>query len=536
MVSFDAGLAAARDLRAQRLLTGSFQSVAAGFTLALRVVDTATGAVWREHEERGTTLADLSSAVTTLCERLAIELEGAPAVDAGRPRTALPVTHVEEAYRAYVEALLAESRGGREGLLLAERSLETAVHADPSFARAYLRLALLAHGRRRAGDESADPGPAVRAARVLEGRLPEWERLLVRGLGLLVLDGEPDQALDQWSRLLRLYPAYAQREGVPTLLAYTQALMGHWDDLILTAEPLADAPGLAGRERAQLCVLLCRALARHGEFDRAIAYGVRAVDLWPVREGPAYLEVRTGLGRVLVDAGQRERALEVFRAVAVDPRADAATITDAAWGLYLAGERGQAAAVVKQALQLDSACGKAYHLRGWLSLVAGDLSDAASDFREAYERTPVGLGTAETGVIKGDLEALYYEGVAHQKAGRPQEAAVAWKAVVTECRDAARRAVSPVVRWQADVLAALAEARLGHPTALPDRLDDDDARSALAEARIHAVQGGRREALDRLREALVVGAGDLQQVRDDPDLDAVRTTPEFVQLLQTARR
>jgi tetratricopeptide (TPR) repeat protein len=239
---------------------------------------------------------------------------------------------------------------------------------------------------------------------------------------------------------------------------------------------------------------------------------------------------------LLVDAGHPDRALGLFRTVAVDSHGDAGNVTDAAWGFYMAGERGQASAVVTQALYMDPGYGNAYHLRGWISLVAGDLGDAASDFREAYDRTPPAQSAPGGEAIKGDVAALYYEGVAHQKAGRAQEAAAAWRGVVADSRETVQKAVSPLVRWQAEVLAALASARLGQPAKFPGPLEDNEVQSMLAEARMRAVLGERREALEALRQAISLGAGDRQLIRDDPDFDALRAMPEFVQMLQTFGR
>jgi hypothetical protein len=68
---------------------------------------------------------------------------------------------------------------------------------------------------------------------------------------------------------------------------------------------------------------------------------------------------------------------------------------------------------------------------------------------------------------------------------------------------------------------------------LPERLPNDEAQSLIAEARIHAVLGKRTEAMEDLRQAVSLGAGDFQHIRDDPNYDLLRTSPEFIRLLQT---
>ena len=243
--------------------------------------------------------------------------------------------------------------------------------------------------------------------------------------------------------------------------------------------------------------------------------------------------MRVQLGSILTDAGQRDRAVALFRTIAADPRADVGNITEAGWGLYMAGERADAARVVSQAVALDPDHGRAFYLRGWLRLTAGELDGAASDFREAYERTPRRPASMDPRAVDADVAALYYEGVAHQKAGRAAEAAAAWTTVVTECEKVLRSEPNPVARWEADVLAVLGRVRLGRAVSPLEGLEEDEAQSTLAEARLHALQGKRAETLQDLRKALSLGAGGRQRIRDEPDFDALRASPEFVRLLQT---
>ncbi len=532
-VPLEAGLLAARDLKVERLVTGSFQRVGQQFTLAAQVVDVGTGEQVRDVVVRGERRADLLDAVASLCRQLAAQLSAPERAGTAAP-VASPPTSSEGALRAYTEALAAEALGGRENLALAEQRLAEATRLDPGFARAYLRMAVVQQARRRWGYGTSDPAPAVRAARRLEAQLPERERLFVRGMASLYVDGQPGKAIEQWKTLLQLYPTYGEEAGVAALVVDTQMQIGAIDDLTLVAEAHVESPALGDHDRALVLGLLAKAFQRRGEFDRAAALAARAVDNWPVRDGPAYLRVRTALGRVLTDAGQRDRAADIFRSVAADVRADVVNVTDAAWGLYMVGLRPEALATVARALRMDESYGNAYHLRGWLRLTSGDDEGAAADLRLAFERTPHGFGLPETGVIRGDLAALYYAGVAQQRAGRADQAAAAWRELVARSREALRGGVAnPVVRWQAEYLVALGLGRLGEPVTLPGHLDQDEAQSLLAEARVLAVLGRRAEALETLRRAITLGAGDFQHIRDDPNFDELRARPEFVRLLQT---
>src|SRR5262249_37458761 len=152
------------------------------------------------------------------------------------------------------------------------------------------------------------------------------ERVLVESFEALIVRHQPATALKHWNSLLQFYPTYAQEMGLPGLVAETFANEGRWDDVIMVGEAHVDSPSLPDGERARLCSFLSQAFRRKGEFDRALRHAHRAVALWPSR-GPRLLQERCALGRVSLEAGQRDEALAEFRAVAADPGADAANLT-----------------------------------------------------------------------------------------------------------------------------------------------------------------------------------------------------------------
>jgi DNA-binding winged helix-turn-helix (wHTH) protein/tetratricopeptide (TPR) repeat protein/TolB-like protein len=519
----------ARGLRAEKLVTGSFVRVGEQFVLTAQVVDVLTGRTEGSASVRGRHPVDLLDAVDELCLKLLHNLTPSPGPGALGFRPARLATRSVEASRHYVEALTLQARGGRVAWEEAEKRLDEALKLDPSFAQAYVKKAEIQQGRRRWGYGDPDPAPAIRAAARLLKELPDRDRLLVESFEALILQQQPEIALRRWNALLQFYPTFAQEAGVPTVVADTFATLGRWDELILVGETHVNSPSLPSAERARLASLLATAFRRKGEFARALEHAQESVRFWPTREGPEFLRQRTVLGRVALEAGRRVEALAECRAVALAPEADATNLTDAAWGLYMAGEPAEAVRLVDRALALDPGYGNAYHLRGWMQLAQGRYADAAQSLLAAFERTPSGFGHQHQGVVGADLAALYYAGVAHQLNGEWEKGEPVLERLIAYCRlqQARQDAGTSAADWQVANFLARALARLGKSAPEPARLQGDDTTYFVQTARLHAVQGRRQEALRELAQGVALGHGELQHVRDDPDFASLRADPEW---------
>jgi DNA-binding winged helix-turn-helix (wHTH) protein/tetratricopeptide (TPR) repeat protein/TolB-like protein len=519
----------ARGLRAEKLVTGSFVRVGEQFVLTAQVVDVLTGRTEGSASVRGRHPVDLLDAVDELCLKLLHNLTPSPGPGALGFRPARLATRSVEASRHYVEALTLQARGGRTAWEEAEKRLDEALKLDPSFAQAYVKKAEIQQGRRRWGYGDPDPAPAIRAAARLLKELPDRDRLLVESFEALILQQQPEIALRRWNALLQFYPTFAQEAGVPTVVADTFATLGRWDELILVGETHVNSPSLPSAERARLASLLATAFRRKGEFARALEHAQESVRLWPTREGPEFLRQRTVLGRVALEAGRRVEALAECRAVAVAPEADATNLTDAAWGLYMAGESAEAIRLIDRALVLDPGYGNAYHLRGWMQLAQGRYPEAAQSLLAAFERTPRGFGHQHQGVVGADLAALYYAGVAHQLNGEWEKGEPVLERLIAYCRlqQARQDAGTTAADWQVANFLARALARLGKSAQEPARLQGDDTTYFVQTARLHAVQGRNQDALRELAQGLALGHGELQHVRDDPDFRSLRGDPEW---------
>jgi tetratricopeptide (TPR) repeat protein len=252
-----------------------------------------------------------------------------------------------------------------------------------------------------------------------------------------------------------------------------------------------------------------------------------------VRHGPRFLAQQILNARIGLEAGQHGAALAAFESAARDPEADATSLTDAGWGLYMAGAAAQAAAAVARALEHDSGYGNAHHLKGWLELAAGKPAAASRSLEAAFEHTPHSFGSAHQGQVRGDLAALYYAGVAAQRAGDQQRALALFTRLIALGRyappDAA--AATTILGWQAANFCARASARLGRTTAEPPALHGDDSTFFVQSARLHSVAGRRAQALQELARGLALGFGEYRHLQDDPDFLSLHESAEFRRLV-----
>jgi tetratricopeptide (TPR) repeat protein len=311
--------------------------------------------------------------------------------------------------------------------------------------------------------------------------------------------------------------------------------LGRWDDMIRIGEAQVASTSLPEFQRAAVHSVLAQAYRRKGEFGPAIENARRAVQLWPVRDRPEWLTQRAFLGRICLDAGRRDDALSEFRGMTSSPAADATNLAQAAWGVYIAGEPDEAAALLERAFKLDDSYGSAHHLWGWMRMAKGDYANAALSLEKAFEKTPAQFGRVHEGALGGDVAALYYAGVAWQKAGEAKRAKAVFDHVVDHCqrfaRDSGGDDSGPAVRWQAANFIGRSRARLGVTSQDPGRLPEDDSTYFVQSARLHAVQGKKDVALRELGQGLALGFAEYRHIQDDPDFESLHEQAEFRRLV-----
>jgi tetratricopeptide (TPR) repeat protein/TolB-like protein len=518
----------AERLGAGHLLRGSFVRSGPGFVLSASLLELPGGQAETNASAQGRVPGDILDSARVVCTELARALGRG---QSGAPTRILLATRSIAAYRHYSEALTWFARGGRAGAEEAEACLDRALAEDPGFALAYLEKAEIQQWRRAWGHGDPDPGPSVAAALRLSDSLPPAERLLVRSYDALLLRHAPQDALRDWDALLQFHPVQAQAAGVPALAAAELQRQARWDDVLLVGEAHVGEPSLPEADRARLCSLLAEAHRRHGDHRLAVARAQQALQLWPVREGPRFLGQQVALGRSLVETGQRGQALALFRGAVAAVDADASTLADAGWGLYMAGRPGEALLAAEAALARDPGYGNAHHLRGWLKLAGGEPGPAAQSLETAYRRTPTSFGNPYQGNVSGDLAALYYAGVARLKLGQAAAARALLDELSEHCRQVIAGGPAPAAAWQARSFLARAAARLQAPPIDPGGLEGDDSTFLVQSARLHAVQGRRAEALSELERGLALGHGERRHLQDDPDLESLRGDPAFRRLV-----
>jgi tetratricopeptide (TPR) repeat protein len=201
----------------------------------------------------------------------------------------------------------------------------------------------------------------------------------------------------------------------------------------------------------------------------------------------------------------------------------------------MADEQKEAASLIERALARDDSYGSTHHLDGWMRMAHGDNARAAAALERAFEKTPAQFGRVHQGLLGGDIAALYYAGVAWQKASLAEKARAAFARVIAHCqklgRPAADNDLGPAVRWQARNFIGRARARLGETAVDPPRLPEDDSTYFVQSARLHAVQGRREVALRELAQGLALGFAEYRHIQDDPDFESLRHQIEFQRLV-----
>ncbi len=535
-------LAAAEELGAEHVVLGSCVKLGSDYQITARVVELPG----REEIARLTERADSPKAIFAAVDRLSLSILQSLAVRKGLhavegPLLADSTTRSLQAYQHYLAGVEHFRQGGRSGALQAEMELTSAIQIDPGFAMAHATLAQVQQSAQSWGFRNVDPGQTLRQALVPED-LPERERLLYQGMRQWLVEEDSSGALQLLGQLEDRFPAFAAEARVTAVVMEVLLESGRHREAIRYGERMLKNHYLTNEAKARVAAGLSSACRELGQLEEAVRHGRASVELWPLREGQTYLLNLVELGRTYLAAGKRQEALECFAQVRDMGGQDAAHLTNAGWGLYMAGQIEEALRLSERARRLDPGYGNAQHLAGWLALAGGRYAEAAESLQQAFEETPLQFGSTRQGLLLGDLPALYYAAVAEQKAGRTERARQRFLQLVELCRRL--RGPGPPSKLgefslqQVLVLEALALYRMGE-AGQADPLfaeivasSQDLAAGHVQLARLAAVAGKRRESLEWLRRGLDGGATEFQHLYDNPDFDAVRGVPEFAKLLQ----
>jgi tetratricopeptide (TPR) repeat protein len=468
----------ARLLDATYVVDGSLQRSEQKLRVSLSLVDSRSNVVrWSDTFDGAfPQLFELQSLVAGRVARaLSLSLSGPQQARAEAHPTASP-----SAWDEYARALSLLDRSDRPGYVArAIAHLETALAADPRFARAHAALGRALWMRYR---ETGDAALTVRARQAAE-------------------------------EALRLDPADAETHSA---LAEQHSGQGRLEEAIAEARrAVALAPETDDHQR-QLAYLLSDA----GRPEEALATARRAVEL-----RPAFGENHAALGWVLFHTGR-------FREAALAYRKQSELQPDNAWAfqmlgtaLQMLGDYDGAVGPYREAIRL------APDARAWANLGAvyhaqGSAAEAVRAYEEAVRLEPA------SGTIRRSL------GDARAKAGDAAGARAEWGRAIDLSR--AKLRVNPQdPRQLKNVALCLAklgrkdEARRAAAEALAAGPAVADTRYGVAS--VHALLGDTREALEHLREALALGTSpDLAQ-RDD-EMAPLRSLPEFRALIDDAKK
>ncbi len=540
IASEERNVAAARRLKAGYLVTGSCIKLGPEFQISAALIDLDSGREVVRLAEHANAPAEIFPAV----DRLSLSILQALAYQRGLhgvqgPMLAESTTHSLKAYQHYVAGLKYFLKGGPVGAEKAELELEEAIRIDPSFAMAHFKLAQVQKWAQAWGFRTSDPRDSLQKALALSANLPETERLLFRGMQAWILDGDSAEALRIWRDLEARFPVFAAEARLPTMTIEILLESGKPVEALSYGAPLLDDPYLTNEAKAKISADLARASRQLGNFREAVQYGQQSLQLWPLEQGQTYLLHLVNLGRNYLALGEREKALSCFAQVREMAGREATHLTDAGWGFYMAGKRADARALAERARQANPGYGNAQHLAGWIELSDGQYLRAAESLKRAFQETPPQFGSTYQGLLLGDLPALYYAGVAYQKAAQPAPARELLQQLVSLCEQLKPRLESDMgfLLSQVLTLESLAQFRLGNPTAADASLAGipEDSQNVhewcVLRARVAAVAGQPDEALQWLRRGIQSGAREFQHLYDNPDFDSLRDTTEFSELL-----
>jgi tetratricopeptide (TPR) repeat protein len=181
------------------LLAGDVSPKGGGFTLHLRAIDPATGAVVKDAAADAKTKSDVLPAVSMVASRMRSAL-GDKTASASKPPAETFTAGSLEAFREYTTAQELANVARRDDE--AVKHYRQAIEQDPKFGRAYAGLAVSAQ-RLGASDEATQ---AFNTALSLMDRMTDREKYRTLGGYYLQVVQNYDKAVENYSALVAAYP------------------------------------------------------------------------------------------------------------------------------------------------------------------------------------------------------------------------------------------------------------------------------------------------------------------------------------------
>ena len=468
----------AKDLGVNLLVTGTVQGAGDNVRIVIQVEDVKKGQrLWGG--EFTVLRRDLLSAETSIYRQLVTALNLNPS-DEDLSRGALRMTGDYGAYELYLKGHdMMRRQPNTKGYMAALKFYDEAIRKDPRFALAYAGradLSMALYFLTKDDSWAAKALSAAEQAKQLNPDLPEvhW------ALGTVYLQtGRTEESIAEAKLGLELAP---NADESYRRLGEVYLAAGRKNEAIAAYEKAAEINPYYWFNFNWLGV----ACARLGEGDKAIAAFRRVTELTP-DWAPGYNNV----GGAYFQQGKWNEAVAAYqKSLSLEPNGDAYANLGAAF--YYLGRYSDAAGALEKAVQMDPASHEniggladAYRQLGQQEKAKANYDTAIKLALKAYE-----VNTRDA-ITLGEL-ALYY--AKNGDLNRAQN-------FIAKARD----------------------------------IDANNNVLIYNDAIIQVLSGKQADALKRLREALQKGFP-VEMIRSEPELAAMRSTPEFAKLMKDFSR
>jgi serine/threonine protein kinase/tetratricopeptide (TPR) repeat protein len=468
----------AKDLGVNLLVTGTVQGAGDNVRIMIQVEDVKKGQhLWSG--EFTVLRRDLLSAETSIYKQLVTALNLNPS-DEDLSRSALRLTGDYGAYELYLKGHdMMRRQPNTKGYMAALNFYDEAIRKDPRFALAYAGradISMALYFLTKEDSWAAKALSAAEQAKQLNPDLPEvhW------ALGTVYLQtGRTEESIAEAKLGLELAP---NADESYRRLGEVYLAAGRKNEAIAAYEKAAQINPYYWFNFNWLGV----ACARLGEGDKAIAAFRRVTELTP-----DWASGYNNLGGAYFQQGKWNEAIAAYeKSLSLEPNGDAYANLGAAF--YYLGRYSDAAGALEKAVQMDPASQEniggladAYRQLGQRDKAKSNYDTAIKLALKAYE-----VNTRDA-ITLGEL-ALYY--AKNGDLNRAQN--------------------------------FIAKAR---------EIDANNNVLIYNDAIIQVLSGKPAEALKRLREALQKGYP-VEMIRSEPELAAMRSTPEFAKLMKDFSR
>jgi len=364
-------LATTKPSKAETILSGSFLQDDNGLQIEVKLLDVASGQVFKSESVNGESLEQIFLMVDDLSDRLRTNLRGELEATREKRLSLAKMTNSVEAFRCYSEAL---TQMDKFNFGEAEACLEEAIAYDSTFAKGHL---LLGKVKYHFGDVDGFENSLQKARKYID-RLSEPDRLWLR-LYEAELAGDLEEILEAMEELLQY-----ETNDAETRMQVAQLFYGLKD----FDRALAEYEFVLELDPTQKLALnyIAYIYAHRGDFNTALKYLDKYQKLAPDEPNP-----HDSRGEILLMSGRIQEAAEQFQ-LSLSKRPDFDNSIKNLVQVY--AELGDQKQALKYAdIRIENAPnvreqGRCYMDRAVLNWRFAKLENARADLRMARQTTP----------------------------------------------------------------------------------------------------------------------------------------------------